>query len=191
MIDVTHTPFSREDRVRSLAFRAAKARRHYEVWRVYSDPDIRARLWNAFDQYVDFVNFDEDTHRSLALLELAGLFEREPKSINFKTVCAELAPLDPMAVEATRALIERHTAIITKVVRLRHTAVAHRAGKMSNDAAYKAVELSGSEFRELIEVAEKIAIALSTACNVEAPLVAFHAATMLEQLFTQIGKRQD
>jgi len=186
---LTSEPLSFAGRVRSVAFRASKARRHYEVWRVYSDPDSRARLWNALDDYADFVNFDEDAHRSLALLELAGLFEHEPKAINFKTVCAELTAVDSTTANAVRSMIDHHKVVITKVVRLRHTAVAHRAGKMSNDAAYRAVELTADEFGELTDIAEKIAGVLAKACDVEPPLVAFYAANMLDRLFTTVGRR--
>lgn len=181
---------SLEERVTAVCRVASRAKRHFEVWRVYTSPESRQRLWDALDVYVDFVNLDEDAHRTLAILNVTSLFETKDHTLHLRNLIQEVKTLGAspdVVCEAEAALVVLDGAV-KKVRIIRHSALAHRSAGLAYDDVFRLANITVDELGELVESAEAIANALAKAAGVAPPIMAYYAPQMLERLFTDVAR---
>jgi hypothetical protein len=178
------------DRVTGVCRVASRAKRHFEVWRVYSSPESRARLWDTLDAYADFVNLDEDAHRTLAILNVTSLFETKDNTLHLRDLIQEVKALgtSPDVVRETEAALVVLEAAVKKVRIIRHNALAHRSASLAYEDVFKLASITADELGELVKSAEAMANSLAKAAGVEPVVMAHYAAGMLDRLFSDAGR---
>jgi len=181
------------DRVAAVCRLASLAQRHFEVYRVYSAPESRQRLWDALDDYADFVNLDEQGHRALCILYVTALFETKDNTLHLRDLIGEIAEggTAPDVVKEAEAALASATKAVKKVRIIRHNAIAHRSASISYNAAFDLAEITIDDLGALIANADAVAKSLAKACGVEPVIVTFYAAHALDRLFTDVGRQRE
>jgi hypothetical protein len=159
---------------------------------VYSEPESRKRLWEALDDYADFVLLDEHGHRALCILYVTALFETKDNTIHLRDLIREIAEggASPDVVEEAEVALRAADDAVKKVRIIRHNAIAHRSASVSYDAAFDLAEITLDELGGLIASTDAVARTLAKACGIEPVVVTFYAAQALERLFTDIGRQR-
>lgn len=166
---------------------AGLALRHFEVWRVYTEPESREKLFDALNEFPDFVNLDQHAHQELCLLYLGTLFERNDRTINLEQLIGEASAFSPAFNAAqVRAWMSDAEELLHRVRMLRGNAIAHRSAKLSRAAAFSRAGLSPDDLRQLVDEAEQIAYAIGRAFGVEPFTIAVLAPTELARMFSQL-----
>ncbi len=178
---------SLEEQATTLGRLAERALRHYEVWRVYTSPDTRPRYIDAMDDFPSFFGLDEDGHRSLAILALAAFFDKDERSVRLSDVFRAVKSRSPATVERCENRIQHSDALIKKVLRIRHGAIAHRTNRLSYDAVFSGAGLTADELGKLVENASFIATELASALNIDRPLLAYYVASDLNRLLERLS----
>lgn len=178
-----------EGRVTEVCRLAALAKRHYEVWRVYTEPTSRTRLWKSFDAYAAFMLLDEHAHHELAILYVTSLFETDRRTVHLRDLLENLRARGgaPGLVEETEAALSALEASANKVLILRNNAVGHRTARMSRLEVFERAAVTADELGGLISEAERLANNLATALGHQPLILVFNAAEALDQLFTDAG----
>lgn len=184
-------PLTAEERVTEVCRLASLAKRHYEVWRVYTAPESRERLWDAFDDFADFMLLDERAHQELAILYAASLFETKDNTVHLHSLIDEIrtrGTAPELVADAEHALAALE-GVIGKARFLRHNAVAHRTASMSREEVFKRANITADELGELVARADALASSLAHAIGHSPVVLAFYAAGALDRLFTAAGRR--
>lgn len=181
---------SLQDRVRAVCREASLAKRHFEVYRVYSEPGSRGRLFDALDDYADFVLLDERAHRDLAILRAVSLFDTKEHTTHLPDIVRELKTRGstPELVAEAEASLTRLEAAVKKLRIIRHNAIAHRSATVSYDEAFDRAQITVDELGDLVASAEAVARALAKATGCEPVIMAYYAANALDRLFTDVGR---
>jgi hypothetical protein len=166
---------------------AGLALRHFEVWRVYTDPPSREKLLPALRRFPDFVNLDEHAHQELCLLYLGSLFETNDGTINLVGLIKAAAAQDErFNAEKVWARLAEAGEIIKKIAMLRGGAVAHRSATLSRAALFGKAALAPDDLRVLVDDAEQIAYAIGRAFGIEPFTIAVLAPTELSRMFSRL-----
>jgi hypothetical protein len=183
-------PLTIEQRVTEVCRLASLAKRHYDVWRVYTAPESRTRLWEAFDEYADFMLLDERAHQELSILYAASLFETKGNTLHIPSLIDELRirGTAPVLVEEAERALEALQGVIGKARFLRHNAIAHRTASMSRDEVFKRAKITNPELGELVARADELASSLAKAVGHSPVVLTFFAASALDRLFTDAGR---
>lgn len=177
-----------EERVTAVCREASLARRHFQVFRVYSDPESRGRLFPTMERYPDFVRLDEQAHRDLAILRATSLFDTKEHTTHLFDLLAEVKArgTSPGLVRDIEAAIMELEAAVKKVRIIRHHAIAHRSASLTYDGAFKLARMTVDELGQLVGSAEAVAIALARAVGLEPDSMASAAPDDLHRLFLHL-----
>lgn len=164
---------------------AGLAVRHFAVWRVYSEPSSRQRLFPSLSQFGEFVKLDEKAHLEMCLLHAATLFEDDDRTINLASLIEEAgAASDQFMIEEARQRLSEGAAIIGKLRFLRNNAIAHRSARLSRAEVFERQAMTADELQTVINDAEQIAWAVGMAFGVRPYQLAAPAADELRALFS-------
>lgn len=177
-----------DDRVLTVLRLSHWARVHFEMWRVYTHPDSYSELQEPILEFMGFTVFDEHAHRTLALLYLNALFERDTKTINLKGLLdavEKARPTDGLPGTYLTDIAKAHETI-RKVAQIRGAAIAHRTAAKSHDQIYADAGLTVDQLDSLISLAERCAEALRTFSNVPPRPASIDPAATLKRLLEHL-----
>jgi hypothetical protein len=137
----------------------------------------------------EFFVFTIHAHFVAFVVQLAGLFEISPKTINLRRLVNEMKAdnmLPSKAAAEIDALLSEAEPLAKKVIILRSSLFAHRSAVISYACAFKKADVTAEQLCNLTELALKIANQLLLARGLPDqsfnPAAREHAGALLEAL---------
>lgn len=179
---------SLEERVEAVCREASLAKRHFEIFRVYTDPESLGRHWSTMDRYADFVRLDERAHRDLAILRVTSLFDTKEHTTHLPDLLKEarLNGASPELLSEAEKALGALADAVRKVRMIRQNAVAHRSATITYDETFKRASVTVDELGQLVGSAEAVANALARAIGIEPEPMAWAAPGDLSRLFDHL-----
>jgi hypothetical protein len=149
------------DQIKQIADRITFASMNYRIWRIYTEPNDRAKYLRVLQKYNSFFHTSIQAHFATTIITLYGLYETRPRSISVSRLIKEVSD-SKLLQELQPGLDEAHGIWRKKITILRNEVYAHLSDT-DFDAKFAEASISPNEIERLIEVSKELVNKLSYA----------------------------
>jgi hypothetical protein len=130
-----------------------RARSHYDIWRIYSDPEILPQILPTLNRYSEFSRFDEHAHKLTFVVYLYQLLDRRRRTINLQALIAEAkgAGYPPEAIQQAEESAKMMEPTWKKICIIRSNLFAHRSDGLDWEEAFVKAAITPDQICGLME----------------------------------------
>jgi hypothetical protein len=156
-------PSSMKDRLKQVADRITFASMNYRIWRIYTEPDDRAKYLGVLRNYNSFFITSLGAHFVATVITLYGLYETRRESISLSRLVRDL-PDPQLRSELVPMLDQANIIWRKKITILRNDVYAHLSD-IDFGAKFSEAAISPNEIERLIKLSKELLNKLSYANN--------------------------
>ncbi|HVA69070.1 MAG TPA: hypothetical protein VNF45_07125 [Candidatus Binataceae bacterium] len=149
-----------EDQLKQITDRITSAYMIYRVWRIYTEPDDRAKYLKVLQRYNTFFLTSRHAHFLATIVALYGLYETRRESISLSRLVKDTR--DDKLRRELEPMLDEAKSIWRKVAIVRNNIYAHLLDSNSQ-AIFSGAALSPNEIERLIELSKQLVNKLSYA----------------------------
>jgi hypothetical protein len=151
-------PLPLNERLTLAANLTVRTKIFFDTWWLFNNIEERASIGDVWNEYEEFLRFDQHAHFVAFCVHVCGLFDEDPRANSLPNLFDEVFPSSwPSAVEDEMKSV-RHT--LRGVVILRNNLFAHRSRSVSYAKVFELAHVKPDDLRVLCETALSVANAM-------------------------------
>jgi hypothetical protein len=153
-------PLPLNQRLDRIGQHIVRARLFLDLWFYFEEQDSRRKIIDTMEEYNEFFRFTPHAYLVAYVIYMAGVFDKTTDTISFPHLVPEMkreGQLKDQDAKDVDALLVEAKPVVSKILILRHKALAHRSAHISYDDVFKMAAVRPDQLRDLTDVALKIA----------------------------------